>query len=71
MTRPATGALRRPQHGNKTRGGTISQEAVRRLAIASRTITGAGSSRDGRENFAWPSLDDWIDPAGPEILRLR
>jgi hypothetical protein len=58
MTRPATGALRRPLRGNKTQGGTIPQEAARRLAVASRVTTGASSSRDGRENSAWPSLDN-------------
>jgi hypothetical protein len=36
MTRLATGAQRRPPRGNKTRGGTSSQEAARRLAAASR-----------------------------------
>jgi hypothetical protein len=69
--RLVTGALRRPLRGNKTRGGAISQEATRRFAASSRTITRAGLSRGGRRNSAWPSLDDWIDPAGPEILGLR
>jgi hypothetical protein len=32
MTRLATGALRRPPRGNKTRRGASSQEAARRLA---------------------------------------
>jgi hypothetical protein len=57
-TRRVTGALRRPLRGNRTRGGTISQEAARRLAVASRVTTGAGSSRDGWRNSAWPSLDN-------------
>jgi hypothetical protein len=39
MTRPATGALRRPPRGNKTRGGASSQEAARRLAAASRVAS--------------------------------
>jgi hypothetical protein len=33
LTRPATGTLRRPPRGNKTRGGASSQEASRRLAV--------------------------------------
>jgi hypothetical protein len=69
--RLVTGALCRPLHGNKTQGGTIPQEVARRLAVASRVTAGAGSSRDGRENSAWPGLDGWIDQAGPEILGLR
>jgi hypothetical protein len=36
MTRLATGALRRPPHGNKTRSGASSQEAACQLAVASR-----------------------------------
>jgi hypothetical protein len=39
MTRLATGALRRPPRGNKTRGGASSQEAARRLAAASRVAS--------------------------------
>jgi hypothetical protein len=61
MMRPATGTLRRPLRGSKTRGGTISQEAARRLAIASRITTGAGSSRDGQRNSARPSLGNQSD----------
>jgi hypothetical protein len=57
-TRLVTGALRRPLHGNETRGGAISQEAARRLAVASRVAVGAGLSRDGWRNSAWPSLDN-------------
>jgi hypothetical protein len=76
VTRLVTGALRRPLHGNAIRSGTSSQEAARRhtahrFAVASRAITGAGLSRDGWEDPARPSLDDWIDQAGPEILGLR
>jgi hypothetical protein len=76
VIRLVTGALRRPLRGNEIRSGTSSQKAACRLAayrltVASRTIAGAGSTRDGRENSAWPSLDDWIDPARPKILRLR
>jgi hypothetical protein len=36
------------------------------MAVASRIGFGAGSSRDGRENFTRPSLDDQSDRAGPE-----
>jgi hypothetical protein len=39
MTRPATGTLRRPPRGNKTRGGASSQEAARRFAASSRTTS--------------------------------
>jgi hypothetical protein len=39
MTRPATGALRRPPRGNKTRSGASSQEAARRLAAASQVAS--------------------------------
>jgi hypothetical protein len=39
MTRLATGALRRPPRGNKTRGGASSQEATRRLAASSRAAS--------------------------------
>jgi hypothetical protein len=61
MIRLDTGALRRPLRGNEFRSGTSSQEAARRLAahrlaVASRAITGAGSSQDGRRNSARPSL---------------
>jgi hypothetical protein len=63
VTRLATGALRRPPRGSKTRSGASPQEAAcrlaaHRLAIASRATTGAGSSRDGRGNSAGPSLND-------------
>jgi hypothetical protein len=44
MTRLATGTLRRPPRGNKTRSGASSQEAARRLATTSRVASGAGSS---------------------------
>jgi hypothetical protein len=57
LTRPATGMLRRPPRGNKARGNASSQETACRFAAFSRTITGAGSSRDGWENSARPSLD--------------
>jgi hypothetical protein len=75
-TRLATGALRRPPRGNTTRGGASSQEEARRLvahrlAVASRAITEAGSSRDGRRNSARPSLGSKGDQAEPEILGLR
>jgi hypothetical protein len=39
MTRLATGALCRPPRGNKTRSGTSSKEAARRLAAASRVTS--------------------------------
>jgi hypothetical protein len=52
MTRLATGALRRPQRGSKTRSGTSSKEAARRLAAASWVKPGAGMSRDGRRSSA-------------------
>jgi hypothetical protein len=39
MTRLATGALRRPPRGNKTRSGASSQEAARRLAATSRVAS--------------------------------
>jgi hypothetical protein len=39
MTRQATGTLRRPPRGNKTQGGTSSQEAARRFAASSRTTS--------------------------------
>jgi hypothetical protein len=39
MTRLATGTLRRPPRGNKTRGGTSSQEAARQFAASSRTTS--------------------------------
>jgi hypothetical protein len=51
-----TGALRRPLHENEFRSGASSQEVARQLAVASRAITEAGSSRDGRRNSARPSL---------------
>jgi hypothetical protein len=70
-TRRVTGALRRSLRGNKTRGSTISQEVTRRFAVASWVTTGAGPSRDGRENSARPSLDDQIDQDKPEALGLR
>jgi hypothetical protein len=50
MTRLATGALRRPQCGSKTRSGTSSEEAAHQLAVASRVKIGAGTSRDGRRS---------------------
>jgi hypothetical protein len=63
VTRLVTDTLHRPLRGNEIRSGPSSQEAARRLAArrptaASRTIIGAGSSRDGRESSARPSLDD-------------
>jgi hypothetical protein len=63
VTRLVTDALRRPLRGNAIRSGTSSQEAARRhttrwLAVASRAITEAGSTRDGWEDPARPSLDD-------------
>jgi hypothetical protein len=39
MTRLATGALRRPPRGNKTRSGASSQEAAHRLTVASRVAS--------------------------------
>jgi hypothetical protein len=39
MTRLATGTLRRPPRGNKTRSGASSQEAARRLVVASRAAS--------------------------------
>jgi hypothetical protein len=57
-TRLATGALRRPPCGSKTRSGTSFEEAARRLAVASRIGFGAGPSRDGRENSARLDLED-------------
>jgi hypothetical protein len=71
MTRPATGALRRPPRGNKTRSGTISKKAAHRLAVASRVVSGTGSSRDGRGSSAKCGLKDRSDRGGPEILGLR
>jgi hypothetical protein len=44
MTRPAIGALRRPQRGSKTRSGTSSKEATHRLVAASRVTPRAGTS---------------------------
>jgi hypothetical protein len=58
MTRLATGALRQPPRGNKTRSGASSQEAARRLAAASRVASGTGSSRDGRRSPARRNLED-------------
>jgi hypothetical protein len=63
VTRLVTGALHRPLRGNETQSGTSSQGAARRLtahrlAVTSRATTEAGSSRDGRRNFARPSLDN-------------
>jgi hypothetical protein len=58
MTRSAIGALRRPPRGNKTRSGTSSKEAARRLAAASRVASRTGSSRDGRRNSARRNLED-------------
>jgi hypothetical protein len=40
MTRLATGALRRPQHGIKTRSGTSLEGAVHRLATAKQPPAG-------------------------------
>jgi hypothetical protein len=71
MTRLATGTLRRPPCGNKTRSGAISKKAAHRLASSSRVVSGTGSSRDGRRNSAKCDLKDWSDRAGPEILGLR
>jgi hypothetical protein len=42
----ATGALRWPRRGSKTRSGTSSKEAAHRLAAASRVTPGASTSRD-------------------------
>jgi hypothetical protein len=39
MTGQATGALRRPPRGSKTRGGASSQEAARRLTASSRAAS--------------------------------
>jgi hypothetical protein len=58
MIRLATGTLRRPPRGNKTRSGTSSQEVARRLAATSRVASGAGSSRDGRRSSAKRNLED-------------
>jgi hypothetical protein len=58
VTRLVTGALRRPLHGNTIRSGTISQEAAHRFAASNRAASWNGSSRDGREDSARPSLDD-------------
>jgi hypothetical protein len=63
VTRLVTGALRRPLRGNEIRSSASSQEAACRLAahrpaVTSRATTGAGSSQDGRRNFARPSLDN-------------
>jgi hypothetical protein len=57
VIRLATGALRRPPHGNEARGSAIPQEAARRFATPSRATARAGSSRDGRESSAGSSLD--------------
>jgi hypothetical protein len=58
MIRLATGALRRPPRGNKTRSGASSQEVAHRFAAASRVASGTGSSRDGRRNPARRNLED-------------
>jgi hypothetical protein len=58
MTRLATGALRRPLRGSKTRSGAISEKAACRLVAASRVVSGAGSSRDGWRNYAKHNLED-------------
>jgi hypothetical protein len=39
MTRLATGTLRRPPRGNKTRGGASSQEVAHRFVASSRTAS--------------------------------
>jgi hypothetical protein len=39
LTRPATGVLRWPPRGNKTRSGAISKKAAHRLAAASRVTS--------------------------------
>jgi hypothetical protein len=52
MTRPATGALRRLQHGSKTRGGTSSKEEAHRLVAASWVKPGTSTFRDGRRSPA-------------------
>jgi hypothetical protein len=44
MTRPATGALRRPPRGNKTQSGAISKKVAHQLAPSSRVVSGTGSS---------------------------
>jgi hypothetical protein len=58
MTRLATGALRRPPRGSKTRSGAISKKAACRLAAASWVASGTGSSRDDRRNYAKHNLED-------------
>jgi hypothetical protein len=71
VTRLATGALCRPQHGSKARSSTSSEEAANRLAAASRVKPGAGTSRDGRRNSARLDLEAEGIRAKPEILGLR
>jgi hypothetical protein len=66
MIRLATSALRRPPRGNETRGGASSQEAHAGSRPPAGPHRGAGSPRDGWENFARPDLGDWSDQAGPE-----
>jgi hypothetical protein len=61
---PRTG----PRGEQVPRSRTVADSSV---AVASRIGFGAGSSRDGWENFTRPSLDDWSDQAGPETLGLR
>jgi hypothetical protein len=64
MTRPATGALRWPQRGSKTRGGTSSKEVAPRLMAASWVAPGAGMPRDGRRSprMTWPRNQQPLDP---------
>jgi hypothetical protein len=52
MTRLATGALRWPPRGSKTRSGASSKEAAHRLVAASRVKPRTGMSRDGRRSSA-------------------
>jgi hypothetical protein len=47
MTRLATGTLRRPRRGSKTRGGASSKEVAPQLAATSRVMPRAGTPRDG------------------------
>jgi hypothetical protein len=58
VIRLATGTLRRPPHGNKTRSSASSQEAACRLAVASRVASGTGPPQDGRRSSTRLNLDD-------------
>jgi hypothetical protein len=71
MTRPATGTLRQPPRGNKTRGGASSQEAARRFAASIRT---ASRSRfvPGQPGELCEAQPRQLEPqAELEILGLR